>query len=384
MKLGKIRLRPAVYGALATTLAWIMTANPVAAAEAEFYHAYTNPDTKEAYYNAYLPTDGGKLERKVLSRTADGTWYVLPDTVSELWGDEMSPYVHVLTQGLNPPPFGEVYLDTAGDRLVGKTGYQHSPSGKFGIRKVIYYEGYSKRVALFLKNNQNGVIRQVSDRGEWPVTYWLPDGSLLMERYSETAKQNEIVRLNPDTLETQRLLLASLLGYDEQRGQLLLAYNEPARQPNLYDVHTRKVRSVTDQEVKAFYDRLQDSAGTKAPEVPNDLAADQLPVKTLEYVQEGEAHLTVNGTKIALPFVFFGLDRKLYIPVRPVCESLSWEMERSSGSDMKSYRYTVSTGTESFQIDRSNSKVIGDRLYLQANVLNRLVSDWGIEWDPVK
>ncbi|MCH1639996.1 hypothetical protein MJ257_07760 [Paenibacillus timonensis] len=384
MKLGNIRLRPAVYGVLATTLAWVMTANSVAAAEVEFYHAYTNPETKEAYYNAYLTADDGKSERKVVSRTEDGTWYVLPDTVSELWGDEMSPFVRVWTEGLTPPPFGEVYLDTAGDRLVGKTGYQNSPSGKFGVRKVIYFEGSSKRVALFLKNNQNGVIRQASDGGEWPVTYWLPDGSLLTERYSETAKQNEIVRVNPDTLETHRLLLASLLGYDEQRGELLLAYNEPTRQAHLYDVRSRKVRGVTDQEVEAFYDRIQGSSATKAPEVPDDLEADQLPVKKLEYVQEGEANLTLNGAKIALPFVFFGLDRELYIPVRPVSESLGWEVERSSGSDMKSYRYTVSTGAQSIQLDRTNSKVIGDRLYLHAKALTQLVSDWGIEWVPVK
>ncbi|EBK2060127.1 hypothetical protein AAL85_25420, partial [Salmonella enterica subsp. enterica serovar Typhi] len=66
MKLGNIRLRPAVYGVLATTLAWVMTANSVAAAEVEFYHAYTNPETKEAYYNAYLTADDGKSERKVV------------------------------------------------------------------------------------------------------------------------------------------------------------------------------------------------------------------------------------------------------------------------------------------------------------------------------
>ncbi|GJM81664.1 hypothetical protein HMSSN139_41600 [Paenibacillus sp. HMSSN-139] len=114
------------------------------------------------------------------------------------------------------------------------------------------------------------------------------------------------------------------------------------------------------------------------------MEADQLPVKKLEYVQEGEANLTLNGAKIALPFVFFGLDRELYIPVRPVSESLGWEVERSSGSDMKSYRYTVSTGAQSIQLDRTNSKVIGDRLYLHAQVLTQLVSDWGIEWVPVK
>lgn len=53
MKLGKIRLRPAVYGILATTLASVMTASSIAAAETESCHAYTNPETKEAYYNAY-------------------------------------------------------------------------------------------------------------------------------------------------------------------------------------------------------------------------------------------------------------------------------------------------------------------------------------------
>ncbi|WP_339822165.1 hypothetical protein MKZ15_11535 [Paenibacillus sp. FSL R7-0216] len=384
MKLGNIRLRPAVYGVLATTLAWTMIASTAAAADAAFYHAYTNPETKEAYYNGYLTTDDGKSERKVLSRTEDGNWYVLPDTVSELWGEEMSPYVRVMTQGLTPQPFGEVYLDTAGDRLVGKTGYQNSPNGKFGTRKVMHFEGGSKQVALFVKNNQNGVIRQVSDSGEWPVTYWLPDGSLLMERHSETAKQNEIVRMNPDTQETHRLLLASLLGYDEQRGELLLAYNESTRKTHLYDVHTRKVRSVTDQEVQAFYDRVQGSAATKAPEVPDELEANQLPVKTLEYVQEGEANLTVNDMKIALPFVFFGLNRELYVPLRPVSESLKWKVERSAGSDMKTYRYTVSTGTQSIQVDRSNSKIMGDRLYLNVHALNRLISDWGIEWIPVK
>ncbi|WP_068785768.1 TolB-like translocation protein [Paenibacillus phocaensis] len=385
MKLGKIRLRPAVYGALATTLAWIMTANPVAAAEAEFYHAYTNPDTKEAYYNAYLTADDGKSERKVLSWTEDGTWYVLPDTVSDLWGDEMSPYVRVLTQGLNPPPFSEVYLDTSADRLVGKTGYQNSPSGKFGVRKVIYFEGSSsKRVALFVKNNQNGVIRLVSDGGEWPVTYWLPDGTLLMERYSEAAKQNEIVRLNPDTLETHRLLLASLLGYDEQEGQLLLTYNEPARKPYLYDVRTRKVRSVTDQEVKNFYDPLPVPIQTKAPEVPADLELEKLPVKALEYVQKGDANLTVNGTKIALPFVFFGLDRKLYVPIRPVSEAQNWQVKQGEDKNGKSFSYTVSTGKQSVQVNPSNAKVIEDRLYIQADALNRLATDWAIEWVPVQ
>ncbi|MGG3456290.1 hypothetical protein [Paenibacillus rhizolycopersici] len=384
MKLGNIRLRPAVYGVLATTLAWTMIASTTAAADAAFYHAYTNPETKEEYYNAYLTTDDGKSERKVLSRTEDGNWYVLPDTVRELWGEEMSPYVRVMTQGLTPQPFGEVYLDTAGDRLVGKTGYQNSPSGKFGTRKVMHFEGGSKQIALFVKNNQNGVIRQVSDSGEWPVTYWLPDGSLLMERYSETAKQNEIVRMNPDTQETHRLLLASLLGYDEQRGELLLAYNESTRKTHLYDVRTRKVRSVADQEVQAFYDRVQGSAATKAPDVPDELEANQLPVKTLEYVQEGEANLTVNDMKIALPFVFFGLNRELYVPLRPVSESLKWKVERSAGSDMKTYRYTVSTGTQSIQVDRSNSKIMGDRLYLNVHALNRLISDWGIEWIPVK
>lgn len=384
MKLSKSRLGKAVYGMLATTLVWALSVNPVAAEKAEVYHAYTNPNTKEAYYNAYITTDDGQAHRKVLSRTKDGTWYVLPDTVTQVWGDELSPYVRVMTKGLNPQPFGEVYLDTAGDRLVGKVGYQNSPSGKFGIRKVIYFEGYSKRVALFVKNNQNGVIRQAWDGWEWPVTYWLPDGSLLFERYSETAKQNEIVRLDPDTLKTQRLLLASLLGYDEQRGELLLTYNEPTRQPYLYDVRTRKVRGVTEHEVQAFYERVQGSASTKAPEVPDDLNANQLPVKALEYVQEGEANLIINGKQIELPFAFLGMDQKLYVPILPVSESLNWEVERSADSNMKAYRYMVSTETRSIQVDRSNSKVIEDRLYLQDDVLTKLVSEWRLEWNPVK
>lgn len=384
MKFRKSWLRPTVYGVLATTLAWSVMTSAAVAAETEFYHTYTNPNTKEAYYNAYLTAEDGESKRKILSRTEEGTWFALPETVIGLWGAEGSPYVRVFTQGLTPTPFGEVYLDTAGDRLVGKTGYQNSPSGKFGIRKVIYFEGYSKRVAMFVKNNQNGVIRQVTDSGEWPVTYWLPDGSLLMERYSETAKQNEIVRMNPDTQETHRLLLASLLGYDEQRGQLLLTYNKPTRQPHLYDVQSRKVRSVTDQEVKHFYDKLPVSERLKAPEVPRDLNAEKLPVKTLEYVQEGDANLMVNGSKIALPFVFFGLDRKLYVPIRPVAEAQGWKVERSGGGEGKSYSYTVSTGNQSIQVNRSNAKVIEDRLYVNADALDRLASDWSIQWVPVK
>lgn len=387
MKLMGRWVRPALTALLATALIGESAAADSAAAEsANYHHVYTNPETKEAFFNVYLPESKSSLKQRVISRTEDGTWYVLPEQLLELSSDATTPYLTAFTHGLTPPSFAKVYLDTAADELVSKMEYQNSPSGKFGVRVVIHYElpdeqqGYSKRVALFQKNNQNGVIRQIADSSAWPVIYWMPDGSLLMERYSETAKQNEIIRINPDTLETNRILLASLLVYDKQRGQILFTYNEPSREQHIYDIRTGKKRTATDQEVNDFYNRIPSVDRTEPPKVPNDLDIDSLPVKKLGYHQVGEADLTVNGKDISLPFVFFALDQKLYVPLRPIAESQGWKVDRQEGRD-KMYRYALSTEQGQVKLDHSNSKILDDRLYVALGAIQKS-ADMAIRWIP--
>ncbi|WP_309120631.1 hypothetical protein [Paenibacillus sp.] len=390
------RLRRRPFAAmLAASIAALVLVPGAADAESKTetfaLHAFTHPKTGESFFNVFLHRPGGEtVDRRVIFKTPNGEWKRLPEAVHGT-GAVYGGNAYVWVNDPTSPAFDGIYYDAATDELVAGELYETSPNGKFGLRYVMYYElapaergyapGYwqSKRIAVFAKNKQNGVLRQIAVEREWPNLRWLPDGTLLQQRYSEQEKQNEVVRIDPDTGIAERIALASLRAYDEELGLMLYAYNEPERKLYIYDFHEGTSRPARAGEKEELFRIEHAESSPERPEAPADLDVDALPVAETGFRRNDEAMLRIDGQDVPLPYAYFGVDRKLYLPIRPIADAFGWGIERNGAKP--EYEYTISTKDGgSIVVDRANSSILNFRLFVDAADIRALYGDLTIDW----
>lgn len=368
-----------------------------AAAAEKFFarHAYTDPSTGEVFFDVIRNSEPYQL---VVFRTADGEWMRLPDGVRGIGLDDRTGCVRVSTYSA---PFHDVCYDAAADALVYTTAFEPSPSGKWGLKIVSFYESYvptnvhtstpqpsihygshtsQKQHLLLLKNNATGEIRQLAISDRYPDYRWLADGTLLLERFSETARQNELVRINPATGEAKRFMLASLRGYNAEHNLLLYVMNEPSRKLRIYDFRTGKSRLAKEDEEKLFYPDFGTPGDKEAePVLPADLDLDALPVAETGIREEHAAVLTLDGADIPLPFAFAGLDGETYVPLRPLVDR-GWTLRKEPLAE-GGHDYIVESERGSLRLNRANSMALNDRLYIPIRLIRSLGHEAGLKWN---
>ncbi|AGA57161.1 hypothetical protein Theco_0975 [Thermobacillus composti KWC4] len=367
-----------------------------AAAAEKFFarHAYTDPSTGEVFFDVIRNSEPYQL---VVFRTADGEWMRLPDGVRGIGLDDRTGCVRVSTYSA---PFHDVCYDAAADALVYTTAFEPSPSGKWGLKIVSFYESYvptnvhtstpqpsihygshtsQKQHLLLLKNNATGEIRQLAISDRYPDYRWLADGTLLLERFSETARQNELVRINPATGEAKRFMLASLRGYNAEHNLLLYVMNEPSRKLRIYDFRTGKSRLAKEGETELFYPETEVSREERPepPSLPEDLDLDALPVAGTGIRHDYAAVLTLDGADVQLPFAYVGLDGETYVPLKPFV-ARGWTMRQESSDG--GHEYVVDTGRGELRLNRANSISLNDRLYLQLRLIRSLGHEAELRW----
>ena len=381
-----------IAGALTAAAGAGMTPTGAHAAAGEPYQAdyvYTDPRTGEAFFNVYR---GG--ERFVVFRTADGDWMRLPDAILSLWSDFDGGCASFWAYPPLPEQYHNVCYDAAADEVVYTAWFTPSPSGKWGLKFIASYEMFDpadepssypgsiihytsrtiqKKETVLLRNNATGEIRQLAVSTSAMPYRWLADGTLLLQKFSETDRQNELVRINPATGEAKRFMLGSMRGYNAERNLLLYVMNEPERRLRIYDFRAGKSRLAKEGETELFYPETGVSRVEEAepPSLPKDLDLDSLPVADTGYRQEHVAVLTLDGADIPLPFAFVGLDGETYVPLRPLVER-GWTMEREDEA------YVVGTGRGELRLNRDNGISLNDRLYLPIGLIQTLGHD--VEW----
>jgi len=373
---------------LASVLTAVSPLREAAADRAAARYVYTDPATGKVFFNVYL--DSGPI---VVYRTADGEWMRLPDFVDTVWPDSGSGCLRASAF----PPQGEMYgggfcYDAAADELVHTAAFESSPSGKWGLKTVIYYRPHVppeqqpaihygsfatlKQAILFLRDNTTGEIRQLVTGDRTLVYYWLKDGTLLLQRFSETDRQNELVRIHPATGETKRVLLGSLRGYNAERDWLLYVLNEPSRTLRILDIATGKSRVAAEDEIRLFYPE-SDAPKPEEPSFPDDLDIGALPVADTGLRQEFVAALTLDGREAKLPFAFVGLDGETYVPVRALIES-GWTMRQVPLDN--GYEFALRSDRGELKLNRTNSMSLNERLYVPIRLIASLGHVAELKW----
>lgn len=385
-------------GALTSAAGTGLTPTGAHAAAGEPYQAdyvYTDSRTGEVFFNVYRGA-----ESFVVFRTADGEWMRLPDGIARLWSGSESGCAFLFAYPPHPEQYFNACYDAEADEVVYHTEFAPSPNGKWGLKIVPYYEPFDpangqtsypgsiirytsrtiqKKETVLLRNNATGEIRQLAVSTSAIPYRWLADGTLLLQKFSETDRQNELVRINPATGEAKRFMLGSMRGYNAERNLLLYVINEPERRLRIYDFRAGKSRLAKEGETELFYPETEVSREERPepPSLPEDLDLDALPVAGTGIRHDYAAVLTLDGADVQLPFAYVGLDGETYVPLKPFV-ARGWTMRQESSDG--GHEYVVDTGRGELRLNRANSISLNDRLYLQLRLIRSLGHEAELRW----
>lgn len=346
---------------------------------------WIDPELGTTYYN-WSHYDGMSYESKVIISSSDGQWSRLPDkytSVAKLHG----------RQGLNlseawvisdlPQPFyalpyrTSLTLDTKNDRVIKGHTYDLSPDGKWGLLETynpiaqLSLDGVSvnngQMHSYLLKNLKTGVITEWMTVQESVRFEWLPDNTLLVNRYVPKEKQREIYKYNPETDTSKRLVLGTLSGYSEKSQLIMFSYNEPKRKSWVFDLRSGRIRAYKSPQDDNHFTWTDDRPKV---ETPKALDIEKLPINDLPVVNLGEHEIVTAKGSVYVPFSFVSKG-DTYIPIQPLLEKLQLQVGPREGNSYN-YQYTVTGNGLSVVFDRHNSQVFQFRLFVTPEGLEKL------------
>lgn len=350
-----------------------------------FTGEYVDPVTQRSYYRAYAYDKQSGFMGRVIYKESQGEWHALPDRYLYTYWDRSAGRPDLLdSQDLSN--IQQLAYDPSTDTVVRQVVFDTPGNESYGLlqtkmmvlpRKVNGSVGTTAGSLLMLKNYSNGEIREIGESEHGFFTLWLDDGKLLVARYSEEAKQNEIVKIDPATGQTTRLLLASIWGYNEAGKKLMIAYNEPTRRLWLYNIEDGTLHAASKQEIDSFYSSSSGSSSSAAASIPeepadqppSDLQPQQLPVTATTDTAVNEAEVTFNGTTVKLPFAFRS-GGTTFLPVRPLADASVCKVVQTKTAGSSYYTLTGPTG--SVKIRSEESVMLGYRLYVTTDQLKSI------------
>lgn len=230
--------------------------------------------------------------------------------------------------------------------------YISSPNGEYGYFEDIYYSRpqMQKRIRVFMKNLLSGEILQIIDVGHTPRIKWLKNSTLLINRYSEEKKQNEIVIYRPKEDIFIDIIDASLYAINKNDSLVLFALNELSR--------TRRILNLETGELCLYrqgdYDKLFFNSEISYPQ--------EADIQGLEY----EHQLVFEDSIIDVPYVF-QRDGQLFIPVRPLMERIQIQAARTYDSKyQQTYKLSYK---QDIILDKSNMIIVDGRLFTTQQAL---------------
>jgi hypothetical protein len=345
---------------------------------------WIDSETGNIYYN-WMFFDGKGFNNKVIYLSPDGKWSRLADRFSSILKRTEWSKPHLWEMG--QPGFSDDFyafgvwipltLDTKNNRIVRAHTYDLSPNGKWGLSVTLNPTGqlaldgksiYNGQVySYFLKDIKTGTIHEWMTVQKFSGIQWLPDNTLMVNRFNPKEEQNEIFKYDPATNITKRLVLGTLYGFSKKSQLLHFVYNEPKRMPWVYDLQTGHIRSYkATQDDQAF---VWTDDRPKA-EAPVDLNIAELPVTEVSVVNLDEHEVVTAEGSAFVPFSFIA-EGETYIPLQPLLNKFQIQVGLREGNSFD-YQFTATRDGKSVSFDRHNSRVFQFRLFITPTGLQKL------------
>jgi len=340
-------------------------------------------NTGSTYYN-WSSVENDQYLSKVIVSTSDGIWAQLDDKFRSIYtgskatiNPTLGNHFESITDG-NSFNYLPLYLDTAQKIAVRGNLYDISPDGKWGVYETSDFGAekssdgktaqYNQLHSYFLKNMITGELQEWISSSQYVGLNWLADSTLLVNQYSQVAKQKAISTYDPATGKKKELVLGRLYSYSEKDQKFEFVKNEPKRLLWIYDLKTGKSSLITKAEENNLFTWKDPRPTTKAP---NNLDIKTLPVIDLPIrnLYEYEV-MTTQGSEL-VPYAF-EKEGKTFIPLFSILSKFKLSVGQREG-DMYDYQYKL-TGTtgQTITLDRNNSRVFQFRLFVTPEVLEKV------------
>ncbi|MGZ9585561.1 hypothetical protein [Paenibacillus marinisediminis] len=332
----------------------------------------------------YVVEPAGSHDRSyIVERTPDGTlmrWEDKYEAIYNAGGRQPIVSVNASEMGVKYDYNQTYYYDTQDDKMHQGQFFNSSPDGKWGVTKQILWHSansaedgrthISMEKSYWLKNNATGEINEWFSSYNTSPIYWMPDNKLLVERYSEQAKQNEIDIYDPVTNHWSFVKYASLRGYNANSNSMIYTLNEPKRTEHVYDFKTQRSHVLTGQVER---DQITSSAEEEykdLPQLDKKLITMSLPVKSIALVHDQYHVVHIGGQDVAVDYIFNKNDNS-WIPVKPLLDALGWKLEVQETSGKQS-QYVITSDQGRIELTPDNSLIVKDRLFITPSQLQSL------------
>lgn len=290
---------------------------------------------------------------------------IVHDPIKDQWNRIEGNYLwfsggyHDLFPTISKDVIDQYYYDTVNNKIVEGNQYLKSDNGKWGYLIETTYDN-GKREHVFLKNFVNGDIFLLYETNNSYRIFWTRDNQLLINRYSETAKQNEIVLYSPENREYHEVTLGTIRRFSPEQHLILYVKNEPRRLEWLYDLSTNQERLAGDEDENHQW--FSHYSYKQPPMPPEDLDIDNLEVIKPTFEVDNEHKLIFNDQEIPV-FYTFTKEGKTFIPVRSLMKPFNIRVTfNQNENDLISYE-------NSLQLNDENSVIFHNRLFVTPEVL---------------
>jgi len=318
---------------------------------------------------------------KVVVKNKDGQWFKLNDNILGTyyteydWGDGVREPEYLVQLQDRPDWFAHLagpghYYHLQDQVIFRGLSYYWSPDRSYGYTIVMAPQNGSwYGFSLLAKESATGQIRELlQSEKRLNGMYWLNNNELLVCKFNQEARQNELLLANAADGTVKHFAYGSLKGFDPNKREVLFVYNEPTRTPHILNAATGKVRKAAAFEPR-FEMKQQPSYGQESLTTldPQTLEEWNPPVIT-RY-----EHKLLSGDK-SIPLLFTVTSGgTLYIPIKTLLDGLGLKLGEKLGT-AANYRYPLQTadGKARTVLQPDNSIVLGGQLFTTRGVLQSL------------
>ncbi|WP_028547247.1 hypothetical protein [Paenibacillus taiwanensis] len=340
---------------------------------------YRNEIDGTLFYNVSV-YDRTAASNLVIERAPDGTLMRWDDKIGGIYDSgQAAPGIILNPKARNDmSPFVHFYYEVKDGTIHKGQAYEDSPSGRWALTNHDFWRpvlstngsGYSRLKSYWLKDQISGEVAEWYTSTLYTKAVWMPDNRLLVNRYSENRKQNEISIYNPATAQWSYVLNGTMRGYRAAEGKMLYVQNEPQRLEWVYDFQTQMSHLLTDEAERALFTDQKWKQLEQAPELDKDLDIAALPLKTVAITKDMEHVVHIGGKEIEVPFTY-KRGGTLWIPVKPLADAMGWKVEAENVLASQ-YRYGIRADKHRVELTPDNSQVLNERLYMTRGQLTSL------------
>lgn len=340
---------------------------------------YIDPEDGTIFYSVER-TDTSQLW-VIVERSPDGTLSRWQEGYEGMYhsGSNQMPIVH-----FNPSVVGvkdywsnTFYYNPKDDKVHQGLLFTNSPNGSWGftMMNTYRYDQSSSQYQLvknyLIKNTSTGEIEEWMSNSHSSTLYWMPDNKLLIERYSYSEKQNEIVIYDPSLHKWTKHMNASLIAYNPDLNQMIFTYNESNRVEHVYDFKTKQIHLAADaKHLDPIRYHAEDVLESALPKLDANLDLSALPVKSIAMIRDLSHVVHMNGQDIEVPYTI-KKDGTLWIPIKPLMDTFGWKVERLHESN-KGYRYSIEANNARIELRSDNSLMLKENLFITRGQLQSL------------